>query len=302
MEARYLGITIHYEGIIKKNNEEKLISFIENSARNNGWRLDSKLINLIMVTPHQDCESIIISYDEALGFSGIVKTGFAPSEVHKQIVKLFYEIKPMLKKLIIEDESGYWLEYIDKASNRSFEELTHFPTIYEKDLIASELLQLSPYATDCDRDFWETTPNYVEPFMDVLSVRNRMGYDLSNKPYVLTASEIGEQLVSEGFHVNAEVWENEIFYFINLATLWAWKRSNVMNATKMRRNKCKAFSWALARGCHGFEGGFLDQTHRRAHIAIDILEQKEGTLSQIKSLEVLYSLFDFCGLKREDNS
>jgi len=50
-------------------------------------------------------------------------------------------------------------------------------------------------------------------------------------------------------------------------------------------------------GLEPFGGGFLNQTHRRAHIALDLLEQKEGALSAIRSLEVMESLFDFCGLR-----
>lgn len=292
-----MGITIHYEGIVKKNHGPKLISYVEDSARNQGWQIDRKEKNLITVTPHQDCESIIIQWDDTLKFSGFVKTGLAPSEVHKQVVEFFYRMKPLLKQFNMEDESGYWLEYNDNVSNPSDKELTYFPARSEKDLIDSGMLRIPPFATDGDRNFWGTTPNYIEPFMDVAAVRNRMGYDLWNEPYVPTAMEIEGRLVTEGFHVHAEDWEDEIFYFIHLATWWAWNRSEGMGATKKRRDKCIAFGWALARGCHGFGGGFLNQTHRRAHIALDLLEQKEGALSAIRSLEVMESLFDFCGLR-----
>jgi hypothetical protein len=296
-----MGTTIHYDGTAKKENEDKILRYIEDYSRRNEWQININVTNSILVSPHPDCDSLLIRFNENQKFSGFIKTVFAPTEIHKQVVKLFYEIKPMLKHLTIEDESGYWLEYVDKVSEHTAKELTDFPTISEKNLIMPELLQLPIHASDLDRIFWNTNPDYIEPFMHVPSVRDRMGYDLLNGSYILTAEEMGQHLEDAGFTVPPEDWKDEIFYFINLAILWAWKRSSGMKATKMRRNKCRAFGWALARGCHGFGGGFLDQTHRRAHLAIDNLEQKEGELNPIRSLEILYSLFDFVGLKRIEN-
>lgn len=291
-----MGTTIHYEGKAKKENEVKILRYVQDYARSNEWYINSSEPNSIMVTPHPDSESIVIRFNKDLKFSGFVKTGFAPTNIHKQVVKLFYEIKPMLKRLAIEDESGYWLEYIEKESGHIAKDLMEFPTLSEKDVIKSELLQLPLYASEFDRNFWNTSPNYIKPFMHVPTVRDRMGYDLLNNQYVLTAEEMVHVLENEGFAVIPD-WNDEIFSFINLATLWAWKRATGMKDTKMKRNKCVAFAWALARGCHGFGGGFLNQTHRRAHIAIDNMEQKEGEASPIRSLEILYGLFDFVGLR-----
>lgn len=292
-----MGTTMHYEGTAKKENVMKILRCIEDSALSNGWHINTDEPNSIIVSPHPDSESIVIRFNEDQRFSGFVKTGLAPTDIHKQVVKLFYEIKPFLKRLAIEDESGYWLEYIERVSDHSTKELTEFPTLSEKDVIKSEeLLKLPLHASEFDRNFWNTNPNYIKPFMHVPTVRDRMGYDLFNGQYILTAEEMVHVLGNEGFAVIAD-WKDEIFNFINLATLWAWKRASGMKETKMKRNKCVAFAWALARGCHGFGGGFLNQTHRRAYIAIDNLEQKEGEASPIRSLEILYSLFDFVGLR-----
>ncbi|RTE07187.1 hypothetical protein [Paenibacillus whitsoniae] len=292
-----MGVTIHYEGTAKKENEVKILRYIEDYARSNEWQININETNSIMVSPHPDCESLVIRFNENQEFSGFVKTGFAPIEIHQQFVKLFFELKPILKHLNIEDESGYWLEYIEKASRNTTKELTEFPAISEKDIVKPEFLQIPVYASEFDRSFWKSSSNYLAPFMHIPTVRDRMGYDLLNGSYILTSEEMGQLLESEGFTVPPEDWKDEVFYFINLAILWAWKRSTRMKVTVMRRNKCISFGWALGRGCQGFGGGFLNQTHRRAHLAIDNLKQKEAEVSPIRSLQILYSLFDFVGLR-----
>lgn len=292
-----MGVTIHYEGTARKANVVKVLSYIEDYARINEWQISTCETNSIMISPHPDCETLGFCINENQRFTGFVKTSFAPLEIHQKIVKLFYEIKPMLKSLTIEDESGYWFEYSEKATGQTANELTEFPGLSEKDIVNPELLQIPLHASAYDRSFWNSTPNYIKPLMHIPTVRDRMGYDLLNGPYILTAEEMGQVLESEGLDARSEDWEDNVFYFINLAILWAWKRSTGMKATKIRRNKCIAFGWALARGCHGFGGGFLGQTHRRAHLAIDNLVQKEGEVSPVRSLQILYSLYDFVGLR-----
>ncbi|MGC5325383.1 hypothetical protein [Brevibacillus sp. SYSU BS000544] len=72
-----------------------------------------------------------------------------------------------------------------------------------------------------------------------------------------------------------------------------------MKPTKIKRNKCIAFGWVVARGYHGFGGGIINQTHRRAQTAIDMLEETESGASPLRSLEILYGLYDFCGLNEK---
>ncbi|QHW33685.1 hypothetical protein GZH47_24730 [Paenibacillus rhizovicinus] len=210
---------------------------------------------------------------------------------------MFYQIKPMLRQLKIEDESGYWLEFIEQASGNTAKELTEFSEVSEKDIVQHELLQLPVSASEIDQRYWNSNPKYMRPFMHIPTIRDRMGYDLMTGPYLLIAEEMGQLLRNEGFIVDSSDWQNDEFYLINLATWWAWTRSSGMKATALRRNKCQAFGWALARGCHGFHGGFLNQTHRRAHLAIDNLEQREGEASPLRSIQILYGLFAYVGLK-----
>lgn len=293
-----MGITIHYEGKAGKEKVIAILQHIEDFAELHEWLVASKTSRSIVVAPHPECEALMIKFNEACAFSGFVKTGFAPTKVHKQVVQLFYEIKPILKRLVIQDESGYWLEYMEEKSGRSVKELVeaNFPAANECVVIKPELLHLPPWASELDRMFWLTNPQYVKPFMEAAAVRDRMGYDLLNGPYLLTAEDMKRSFADEGF-LGIGDWENDMFYFINLATLWSWKRAAGMKPTKKKRDACTAFAWALARGCHGFGGGFLNQTHRRAHIALDRLEEKEGTASPVRSLQILYGLFDFVGLQ-----
>ncbi|MGC5325384.1 hypothetical protein [Brevibacillus sp. SYSU BS000544] len=48
---------------------------------------------------NKQTESIGFIFDENQQISGFVKTGFAPNEIHEQVAKLFYELKPLMKKL-----------------------------------------------------------------------------------------------------------------------------------------------------------------------------------------------------------
>lgn len=293
-----MGVTIHYDGSVRKADVVKVLSYIENYSKINEWQINMDENDSIMISPHPDCETLVFCINDNQRFAGFVKTGFAPLEIHQKIVKLFYEIKPLLKHLNIEDESGYWFEYSEKANGYTANELTEFPEISEKDIVNPKLLQVPLHASEYDRSFWNSTPNYIRPpFMHIPTVRDRMGYDLLNGPNILTAVEMQQLLENVGLAGPPEDWEDNVFYFINLAVLWAWQRSSGMKATKLRRNKCMAFGWALARGCHGFCGGFLGQTHRRAHLAMDNLEQIEEEASPVRSLQILYSLYDFVGLR-----
>lgn len=294
-----LAVTIHFEGTALSQDQHKIIEFIETFARNHSWNINEKDSARIVVTPHPKSESIAISLNNKQKFSGSVKTAFATSDVHKQVVKLFYELKPMMRNLSIEDESGYWLEYVDHISKINKNSITKFPMLTKKDLITTELV-LPSHATAMDHEFWKTTPNYMDPFLNIAAIRDVMGYDLMNGSHVLTAVELKEMLESEGFTLNPpEEWIEDIEYLIHLATLWAWRQSSRMKATNVRRNKCVVFGWALARGCHGFGGGFINQLHRRAQNAIDTLKSEEGKANPIRSLEIFYGLFDFCGFKKE---
>ncbi|MGO4548806.1 hypothetical protein AB4Z29_28855 [Paenibacillus sp. 2TAB23] len=89
-----VGISIHYEGtasssesVFKKPDQVKIYS------NENNWSIDEIGNNKIVVTPHAKCESLSFTFNEKSKFSGSTKTGFAPTEIHEQIVKLFYEIK-----------------------------------------------------------------------------------------------------------------------------------------------------------------------------------------------------------------
>ncbi len=296
-----MTLTVYYQGAAKSENVAVIIEYVEKYALAHNWHINQKDSISIMVTPHSKSESMEVSFDEKHKFAGFVKTGLAPDEIHEQVIRLFCEVRPMLKKLTIHDESGCWNAYIAQGNSKNKNEIIHFPTRSEEQLVTSEL-SLPPDASDIDYRFWKTSPEYLTPFLHIPAVRDRMGFDLLIGQYLPVAHEIKEELEKEGFYVlSIENWiGDDIGYFIYVATWWAWKQSSGMKATEMRRNKCIAFAWALARGCHGFGGGFLGQTHRRAHMAIDKLEADENEAGPVRSLEIFYALFDFCGLKRPE--
>lgn len=295
-----MGLSIHYEGTASSfESVSSILSRVELYSNENNWKIDAIDKNNIIVIPHPKCESLSFVFNDNLKFSGCTKTGYAPTEIHEQVVKLFFEIKPHFKKLKIDDESGYWDAYQDVIRNKPIREIIDFPVASESDVI-KEILYLPDNSLKCDFGFWNSDPLFAKPaVLHLPSIRNRMGYDLTNgSSYAFVVRDLLKDLSLNGFFTWDHDWFNdECNYIVELSKLWAWKMS-AGNPTNIKRNRCIAFGYAVGKGCYGLENGFFNKTHRDAWIALDILEQKEIEASPLRSLEILYALFDFCGFKK----
>ncbi|RUS46022.1 hypothetical protein [Cohnella sp. AR92] len=190
-------------------------------------------------------------------------------------------------------------------------ELEHFPLLSDNLVeILSYPSAYPPHATQADREFWEEDRDNRDPFYEntVLlhypTVRNRMGYDLSNgNGDAFAAEDVSAQLQKEGlFRYPADFYRQYHYhYFEAIARLWAWRFTSE-KPTKAKLNKCNAFASALYDGITGFVDGdfpdFLGKAHKEAYFALLLQLEKEGAASPYRSLQILYSLLEFCGLTR----
>ncbi|MEK3884397.1 hypothetical protein [Paenibacillus sp. PL2-23] len=297
----YQGIahsTVHVPAIIEK---------VREFALSYGWKIERNALDFIVVTPHRQCESIVIAFDQKLRFSGVTKTVYSPVEIHHQISEFFFAIKPLLKRLRIDDDTGYWDAFLEERLNKKSRELVIFPDV-KQDKIITEQLFLSKHATLADKEFWtydyDNRDSYFENriLLHYPTIRNLMGYDLANgRGFAFIADDIVVNLEKEGF----VSYDSEFFqmyhsrYFNALAILWAW-RNSIDKPTETKRNRCFAFAHALENGVEGGEqDGYSGKLHREASLALDILLEKEGPASPYRSLQIFYALFDFCHLKRK---
>lgn len=138
--------TIAFQGIASSTNKiYEIIAKVKSFSVKNEWVISNSEADSILVIPHHKCEPLFFSFDKKLKFSGLVKTVYAPIDVHYQLVSLFFEVKPLFKKLIIDDETGYWDSFIEEKENKKLKEIVSFPEV-SKELIISKPLILPEYA------------------------------------------------------------------------------------------------------------------------------------------------------------
>ncbi|MFC5407671.1 hypothetical protein [Cohnella soli] len=190
-------------------------------------------------------------------------------------------------------------------------ELLNFPLLPEDEVILQPLI-LPPYATQADKMFWEDDRDNRDPFYEnsILlhypTIRNRMGYDLTNgSGNAIVAEDLAAQLQDEGLApYTAEFFQQyHDHYFEKISTLWAWRHtSDKSNKTKIK--KCQTFAHALYDSSlvgliDGEYPDFISKTHEDAFTALLKLLDREGPASSYRSLQIMYSLLEFCNLTRK---
>lgn len=103
------GVTIHYSGEVADASKAKaVISEAEKYAAEHKWRVE-KLIGGVVLYPAEWCEPLNIKFVKETALeSNFVKTQFAGPEIHRDVIGLFRQLKPLTIKLEIEDEGEYW--------------------------------------------------------------------------------------------------------------------------------------------------------------------------------------------------
>jgi hypothetical protein len=127
----HAGVTIHFEGTA--SSAESVSAILETArsfARQNGWRVEDASavhgkelrvvdekdqpyegrLTGVVLYPAEMCEPIWLQFGDDQFFQNYVKTQFAGADVHIEIIKLFDQLKPLLKSLRIDDEGEFWLE------------------------------------------------------------------------------------------------------------------------------------------------------------------------------------------------
>jgi hypothetical protein len=123
-----MGVTIFYEGkAAGKSQIQEVVATAKKYATWVAWdskKKTSKRATGITITPYPDTEDITIIFDENNEFKNFTKTQFGGIETHKKVIKLFETIEPLLEKVSIYDEGGYWKKHDDTllAENFAFTE------------------------------------------------------------------------------------------------------------------------------------------------------------------------------------
>ena len=62
----------------------------------------------VVIRISDSCEPLYFQFDDDLFMQDFVKTQFAGTDVHVQIVQLLESIRPFFKKLAVDDEGEFW--------------------------------------------------------------------------------------------------------------------------------------------------------------------------------------------------
>lgn len=189
-------------------------------------------------------------------------------------------------------------------------EIVNFPLLPENEVITPSLT-LPFYATQADEKFWKEDRDNQDRFYEntILlhypTIRNRMGYDLTNGTgNAFVSEDVVAQLQKEGlFHYDAEFYQEfHDHYFNAISVLWAWRHTSE-KPTKTKLNKCETFAYALYDSVIGLIDGeypdFIGKAHNDAFSALLLLLEKEGPASPYRSLQIMYSLLEFCKLTKK---
>jgi hypothetical protein len=214
----------------------------------------------------------------------------------------------MLKKLHLEDETGYWDSFLEANLKKEFKKIVVFPEVKQEAIISRQLI-LPEHATNADKEFWTNDYDNRDPYFEnrlllhYPTIRNRMGDDLTDGTgFAFLADDIVTNLEKEGFlPYDSEFFQMYDYHYMRaISILWAWRHADD-KLTEQKRKRCYAFAMALENGFNGGEkDGYTSKLHRDASIALDILLEREGSASPYRSLQIFYALFDFCHLKKKE--
>jgi hypothetical protein len=124
-----MGVTIHFEGQLTcDDNYNKLIEVAKVFAEENDFQYflfqeKNKLLQRvrdekdwdylgstkgIQLQPDENCDPLILEFDETLYLQEYCKTQFTDISVHILIIDLLRQIQHFFKSITIEDEGEYW--------------------------------------------------------------------------------------------------------------------------------------------------------------------------------------------------
>lgn len=127
--SMHAGVTIHYEGTVRSASDvAAVVATARSFAKQYGWKVEDasaehrkhvrvgaeknepyegKLTGIVFY-PAELCEPVWLQFGDDLFFQNYVKTQFAGADIHVAIIKLFDQLKPLLKSLRVDDDGGYW--------------------------------------------------------------------------------------------------------------------------------------------------------------------------------------------------
>ena len=102
------GVTIQYSGTVATPGRVgPVLRAAEAYARKQKWQV-TKTDRGIALHPAEWCEPIHLQFDGSVLAKDFVKTQFAGAAVHRDVVRLFRVLKPLMATLEIGDEGEYW--------------------------------------------------------------------------------------------------------------------------------------------------------------------------------------------------
>ena len=129
IKKKKMGVTIHFEGILKSENSfDKVIEIAKNFAVINTMEYDLfeesnkslqrvkdekdwdyyGLTRGIKIQPDENCEPLWLEFDKDNYVQEYCKTQFVEKEIHIKIIDLLRKIEPYFENLEITDEGEYW--------------------------------------------------------------------------------------------------------------------------------------------------------------------------------------------------
>lgn len=126
-----MGVTIHFEGALKDELAfDHLLASVQALAQSSTWlteRIEPAVKKLqrvrreteedwdyvgpvrgLILYVHEDCDPVRLEFDENLYVQEFVKTQFAGTAIHVNVIEILRSIECFFEKLYVNDEGEYW--------------------------------------------------------------------------------------------------------------------------------------------------------------------------------------------------
>lgn len=104
-----MGITIHYEGYLRKERIGELVEFLEEFCKKHGLKykfVSSRELKGIIVDPYHGCDPLRFVFNKNGLLKGFTKTQFGGLKGHLIVIALLEVVRDkFIPDLLVEDES-----------------------------------------------------------------------------------------------------------------------------------------------------------------------------------------------------
>jgi hypothetical protein len=283
-----MSITIYYKGNLKNPEEiSSLLAIVKAHAEKNNWTQSIFDTGISVDIPSSET----LTFDSQGGkISGFVKYLGGEQDTLEKIFEILKDIKPLFKRLDVDDDFGMWHNYRAKFGTDT---LPPF-----RDLSADEKEELSRWF-DLPKGstslFGMSQTQAIIMFMVCKDMNDNPQVPLSKEKLL---SQIDERITTFSKEMLAG---DDVLQFIAVVEMWFLnklvdKHSRALVYAVGKTNGCTIFAWLMAEIIYGFGGGSLGSRHQKLHRFIDYLIAQGYDFDEPEIfLRVIYSAMEYLG-------